>query len=238
MRLPSPYRLESDVLDTLLARLDGLDWASASADGVRWIEQARAAKPSGFAMETLLREYPLSTAEGLALMRLAEALLRVPDAETAMALTADQLSRADFRRLAVVAGHAVQPGHRLVQKMLGEDGQKAGFFARMGAKAVVAATVRAVQLMGKQFVMGETLDEALSDARKQRKAQRPALLLRHAGRRRAHRGRRAGLHAQVPRPSPPWRPRATRRCRWRMPTASPSSSRPSMRATTCCNANT
>jgi RHH-type proline utilization regulon transcriptional repressor/proline dehydrogenase/delta 1-pyrroline-5-carboxylate dehydrogenase len=65
--------------------------------------------------------------------------------------------------------------------MLGEDGQKAGFFARMGAKAVVAATVRAVQLMGKQFVMGETLDEALSDARKQRKAQRPALLLRHAG---------------------------------------------------------
>ncbi len=171
MRLPSPYRLESDVLDTLLARLDGLDWASASADGVRWIEQARAAKPSGFAMETLLREYPLSTAEGLALMRLAEALLRVPDAETAMALTADQLSRADFSGasqswLATLSSQAIG----LSKKMLGEDGQKAGFFARMGAKAVVAATVRAVQLMGKQFVMGETLDEALSDARKQRKA--------------------------------------------------------------------
>ena len=170
MRLPSPYRPESDVLDTLLARLDGLDWDSASADGVRWIEQARAAKPSGFAMETLLREYPLSTAEGLALMRLAEALLRVPDAETAMALTADQLSRADFSGasqswLATLSSQAIG----LSKKMLGEDGQKAGFFARMGAKAVVAATMRAVQLMGKQFVMGETLDEALSDARKQRK---------------------------------------------------------------------
>ena len=42
-------------------------------------------------MESLLREYPISSAEGLALMRLAEALLRVPDAETAIALTADQL---------------------------------------------------------------------------------------------------------------------------------------------------
>jgi RHH-type proline utilization regulon transcriptional repressor/proline dehydrogenase/delta 1-pyrroline-5-carboxylate dehydrogenase len=44
-------------------------------------------------MESLLREYPISSAEGLALMRLAEALLRVPDAETAIALTADQLGR-------------------------------------------------------------------------------------------------------------------------------------------------
>jgi RHH-type proline utilization regulon transcriptional repressor/proline dehydrogenase/delta 1-pyrroline-5-carboxylate dehydrogenase len=47
-------------------------------------------------MESLLKEYPISSAEGLALMRLAEALLRVPDAETAIALTADQLGRADF----------------------------------------------------------------------------------------------------------------------------------------------
>lgn len=171
MRLPSPYRPESDVLDTLLACLDGLDWEAASRDGVRWIEQARDARSSGFAMETLLREYPLSTAEGLALMRLAEALLRVPDAETAMVLTADQLSRADFSGasqswLATLSSQAIG----LSKKMLGEDGQQAGFFARMGAKAVVAATVRAVQLMGKQFVMGETLDEALADARKQRKA--------------------------------------------------------------------
>ena len=135
MRLPNPYRPESDVLDTLLARLDGFDWGAASADGVRWIERARATQPSGFAMETLLREYPLSTAEGLALMRLAEALLRVPDAETAMALTADQLSRADFSGasqswLATLSSQAIG----LSKKMLGEDGQKAGFFARMGAK--------------------------------------------------------------------------------------------------------
>ncbi|HEY0199018.1 MAG TPA: bifunctional proline dehydrogenase/L-glutamate gamma-semialdehyde dehydrogenase PutA [Rhodanobacter sp.] len=170
MRLPNPYRPETEVLEALLGGLHDFDWAVASTDAPEWIRKVRASKPSGFAMETLLREYPLSSAEGLALMRLAEALLRVPDAETAMALTADQLSRADFSGasqswLATLSSSAIG----LSKKMLGEDGQKAGFFARMGAKAVVAATVRAVQLMGRQFVMGETLAEALDDARKQRK---------------------------------------------------------------------
>jgi RHH-type proline utilization regulon transcriptional repressor/proline dehydrogenase/delta 1-pyrroline-5-carboxylate dehydrogenase len=50
-----------------------------------WVQAVRD-KPAPFwAMESLLREYPISSAEGLALMRLAEALLRVPDAETAIA---------------------------------------------------------------------------------------------------------------------------------------------------------
>lgn len=171
MRLPIPYRPEAEVLAPLLQRLHGLDWALASADAIGWIDQVRAGKPAAFAMETLLREFPLSSAEGLALMRLAEALLRVPDADTAMALTADQLSRADFSGasqswLATLSNQALS----LSKKMLGEDGHKAGFFARVGAKAVLAATVRAVQLMGRQFVMGQTLEEALDDARKQRKA--------------------------------------------------------------------
>ena len=67
-----------------------------AARAAPWVQAVRD-KPAPFwAMESLLREYPISSAEGLALMRLAEALLRVPDAETAIALTADQLGRADF----------------------------------------------------------------------------------------------------------------------------------------------
>jgi RHH-type proline utilization regulon transcriptional repressor/proline dehydrogenase/delta 1-pyrroline-5-carboxylate dehydrogenase len=61
-----------------------------------WVQAVRDNPPPFWAMESLLKEYPISSAEGLALMRLAEALLRVPDAETAIALTADQLGRADF----------------------------------------------------------------------------------------------------------------------------------------------
>src|SRR6058998_3103827 len=96
-RLPAPYRNEIEVLAALLARLAAaLDWNAAATLARPWVQAVRD-KPAPFwAMESLLREYPISSAEGLALMRLAEALLRVPDAETAIALTADQLGRADF----------------------------------------------------------------------------------------------------------------------------------------------
>ena len=73
-----------------------LDWPAAMQLARPWVQAVRD-KPAPFwAMESLLREYPISSAEGLALMRLAEALLRVPDAETAIALTADQLGKAEF----------------------------------------------------------------------------------------------------------------------------------------------
>jgi len=170
MRLPSPYRPETDVVTALLAEMEGVDWEVASRDALPWIAQVRARPASGMALETLLHEYPLSSNEGLALMRLAEALLRVPDADTAMMLTADQLSRADFSGashswLATLSSQAMG----LSKKLLGQQGRPQGFLGKMGAKAVVAAAVRAVQVMGKQFVMGQTLAEALDDARRQRK---------------------------------------------------------------------
>jgi RHH-type proline utilization regulon transcriptional repressor/proline dehydrogenase/delta 1-pyrroline-5-carboxylate dehydrogenase len=98
-RLPPPCRDEATVLQGLLAglRRDGpIDWRAVVATATPWVDAVRATPAPFWAMESLLREYPISSAEGLALMRLAEALLRVPDAETAIALTADQLGRADF----------------------------------------------------------------------------------------------------------------------------------------------
>ncbi len=171
MRLPNPYRPESDVVTDLLTCMEGFDWDVARQTALPWITQVRARPASGLALETLLQEYPLSSAEGMALMRLAEALLRVPDADTAMLLTADQLSRADFSGashswLAALSSQAVG----LSKKILGQEGARPGFLARMGSKAVVAVAVRAVQLMGKQFVMGQSLADALDDARRQRKA--------------------------------------------------------------------
>jgi len=96
-RLPSPYREEAPLVDRLLKSLSGrLDWAAVVAQAAPWVQAVRDQPAPFWALESLLREYPISSAEGLALMRLAEALLRVPDAETAIALTADQLGRADF----------------------------------------------------------------------------------------------------------------------------------------------
>ena len=133
--------------------------------------QAVRDKPAPFwAMESLLREYPISSAEGLALMRLAEALLRVPDAETAIALTADQLGRADFdgahgERPAQDAGQPVGQRDRAVQEAsCPRATHPPGLLQRLGAQTVVAATVRAIQLLGRQFVLGRRIGEAMGEA--------------------------------------------------------------------------
>ena len=89
--LPSPYQAEAQVIAQRLQRLQGqLDWAAAAQVAAPWVQAVRAQPAPLWAMESLLREYPISSAEGLALMRLAEALLRVPDMDTAIALTAGE----------------------------------------------------------------------------------------------------------------------------------------------------
>ena len=180
-RLPYPYRPEVDVVEAALATLTGqLDWAQVIRAGRPWVESVRE-KPAPFwAMESLLREYPISSAEGLALMRLAEALLRVPDVETAIALTADQLGRAEFDADSVVDGpHKMLAGISasaisLSKKFLPEADGEGGLLKRLGAKTVVAATVRAIQLLGRQFVLGRTIAEAMDEAQDQRKAMEAA----------------------------------------------------------------
>jgi RHH-type transcriptional regulator, proline utilization regulon repressor / proline dehydrogenase / delta 1-pyrroline-5-carboxylate dehydrogenase len=170
-RLPSPYRAEAQIVQQRLAALQGaLDWQAAAQQAAPWVKAVRDNPPPFWAMESLLREYPLSSQEGLALMRLAESLLRIPDAETAIALTADQLSRADFEGAGDSALKRLSDAAiGLSKHFLPEPGHTSGVFTRLGAKTVVAATLRAVQLMGAQFVLGQTIDEALKEAHAQRK---------------------------------------------------------------------
>jgi RHH-type proline utilization regulon transcriptional repressor/proline dehydrogenase/delta 1-pyrroline-5-carboxylate dehydrogenase len=175
-RLPFPYRDEFEVLGTLLRGLpEAVDWPATVRRARPWVQAVRD-KPAPFwAMESLLQEYPISSAEGLALMRLAEALLRVPDAETAIALTADQLGKAEFdakgqggphKMLANLSASAIA----LSKKFLPENDAESGVLKRLGAQTVVAATVRAIQLLGRQFVLGRSIKEAMGEAASARKA--------------------------------------------------------------------
>jgi RHH-type proline utilization regulon transcriptional repressor/proline dehydrogenase/delta 1-pyrroline-5-carboxylate dehydrogenase len=178
-RLPFPYRPEPEAVAALLQQLNGrLAWPAVVAQARPWVQAVRE-KPAPFwALESLLREYPISSNEGLALMRLAEALLRVPDAETAIALTADQLGRAEFegeggpaegphRMLAQISASAIA----LSKKFLPDSENPPGVLRRLGSRTVLAATVRAIQLLGRQFVLGRTIGEAMDEAAAQRKAQ-------------------------------------------------------------------
>jgi RHH-type transcriptional regulator, proline utilization regulon repressor / proline dehydrogenase / delta 1-pyrroline-5-carboxylate dehydrogenase len=173
-RLPEPYRAENACVADLAATLGAVqaEWPAVIQQAAPWVEQVRNNPPAFWAMESLLREYPITRPEGLALMRLAEALLRVPDAETAIALTADQLGRADFdsagdgphKMLSSLSAAAIS----LSKKFLpGED--SGGLMGRLGSKTVVGATVRAIQLLGRQFVLGRNIDEAQNEAASARK---------------------------------------------------------------------
>jgi RHH-type proline utilization regulon transcriptional repressor/proline dehydrogenase/delta 1-pyrroline-5-carboxylate dehydrogenase len=170
-RLPNPYRAESAIVSTLLESLSkALDWAASARMAAPWVQAVRDNPPPFWAMESLLKEYPISSAEGLALMRLAEALLRVPDAETAIALTADQLGRADFegssdKVLSRLSSTAIAMSkHFLPNAASSGPTSEPGLMAKLGARTVVAATLRAVQLLGRQFVLGQTMAEGMQEA--------------------------------------------------------------------------
>ena len=171
MRLPNPYREELNIVQRNIENAAAvLDWPQVIATARPWVTAVRDNPPPFWAMESLLKEYPISKPEGLALMRLAEALLRVPDSATAIALTADQLGRANFDgtgdgMMARLSNSVIA----LSKKTLPEAEHPPGLFGKLGAKTVVAATVRAVQLLAKQFVLGQTIEEALTEAKSQRK---------------------------------------------------------------------
>ena len=178
-RLPYPYRAEADAMAAALARVGPLDWPAVLATAAPWVAGVRANPAPFWAMESLLREYPISSAEGLALMRLAEALLRVPDTATAVTLTADQLGRADFRgdgaddgshrMLVSLSASAISLSKKFLPRLAGSAENEGGLLQRLGAKTVVAATVRAIGLLGRQFVLGRDIDEAIGEAAAQRR---------------------------------------------------------------------
>src|SRR5579871_1191060 len=139
----------------------------------RLIEAIRA-KPTGLGgVEDFLHAYSLSTKEGLALMVLAEALLRVPDAATADRLIEDKLAAGrwldgDVRSTALlvsasawtlgVAARIIHPGET-PQTILDSVAK------RLGLPTLRAATRQAMRLVGSHFVLGRTIEEALARAR-------------------------------------------------------------------------
>jgi RHH-type transcriptional regulator, proline utilization regulon repressor / proline dehydrogenase / delta 1-pyrroline-5-carboxylate dehydrogenase len=123
-------------------------------------------------VEDMLREFALSTKEGLALMVLAEALLRVPDAHTADQFIEDKLGHGDFVHhetrssafLVNASAWALGMSARVIQPGETPHGTIGRLAKRIGAPAVRAATRQAMRLMGSHFVLGETIEAALERA--------------------------------------------------------------------------
>jgi RHH-type proline utilization regulon transcriptional repressor/proline dehydrogenase/delta 1-pyrroline-5-carboxylate dehydrogenase len=124
-------------------------------------------------VEDMLREFALSTREGLALMVLAEALLRVPDSRTADQFIEDKLGQGDFVHhetkssafLVNASAWALGMSARVITPGETPEGTIGRLAKRIGVPAVRAATRQAMRLMGSHFVLGETIESALVRAR-------------------------------------------------------------------------
>jgi RHH-type proline utilization regulon transcriptional repressor/proline dehydrogenase/delta 1-pyrroline-5-carboxylate dehydrogenase len=158
------------------ARLPAADAAAVQARGLALVQAVRAARPSGSGLDAFLREYHLASPEGVILMCLAEALLRIPDAHTADRLIADKIAAGaweehlgDSDSLFV---NASTWGLMLTGSIVDVDRAQVssvrGWFARLASRisepVARAALRQAMRIMGYQFVMGRTIEEALARA--------------------------------------------------------------------------
>jgi len=163
---------EAEVLAALIgdAGIDTEQRRRITAWAVKLIERIRSAGQPGV-MELFLAEYGLSTNEGIALMCLAEALLRVPDPDTIDALIDDKITPYDWDEHIGHSGSGVVNastlGLMLTGRILDDDNTAsvAGLFnrtvKRLGEPVVRVAVTRAMREMGNQFVLGQTISQAL-----------------------------------------------------------------------------
>jgi len=158
------------LIDT--AALSADERADIAAHAARLVTTIRSSARPGL-MEVFLAEYGLSTDEGIALMCLAEALLRVPDADTIDELIEDKiapskwgahLGRSSSSLVNASTWALMLTGKVLKDEKPGVVGALRGAVKRLGEPVIRTAVARAMKEMGRQFVLGETMRSAMERA--------------------------------------------------------------------------
>ncbi len=159
------------------AALDADQRQAIGTQAAALVEKVRAAQSSGM-LESFLAEYSLSTQEGVALMCLAEALLRVPDTRTiddliedkiAPSRWAEHLDRANSPLVNVSTLALTLTGEVLRDSGAGIAGIIKGFVQRIGEPVIRSAVMQAMKILGSQFVLGRDIEEATRVARRAEK---------------------------------------------------------------------
>jgi RHH-type proline utilization regulon transcriptional repressor/proline dehydrogenase/delta 1-pyrroline-5-carboxylate dehydrogenase len=159
-----------------LARLPPATCSAVQEQALQLVAGVRARRARGGGLDALLQQYHLASPEGVVLMCLAEALLRIPDAHTADRLIADKLAAGDWERhlgdsdslLVNASTWGLMLTGRLVELDRGEIGSVRGWFGRLatrlGEPVARGALRQAMRVLGHQFVMGRDIAEALRRA--------------------------------------------------------------------------
>ena len=158
------FQNENKAVQNLLHFIEAhnIDFAKVEQQARVFIETIRARKGDLKGFNALMQSYDLTSEEGLALMTLAEALLRIPDRTTANALINDKLSEGDWATLfdqasdttAKLSGMGLSLSQKIMDSMMG----------KVGMPFIRKACIEAMRLMGRTFVLGRDIDEAIKNA--------------------------------------------------------------------------
>lgn len=138
------------------------------------IEGIRNSKPSPLSVEGFFNMYKLNSKEGMALMTLAEVLLRVPDKGTKLNLVRDKLNPVDWSSLNTEAlnpsnafiGFCLKWGLITTDFILSLGDGGSNLLKTLSSPAIIAALDQGMSLLGNQFVMGQTIEAAFKNALK------------------------------------------------------------------------
>jgi RHH-type proline utilization regulon transcriptional repressor/proline dehydrogenase/delta 1-pyrroline-5-carboxylate dehydrogenase len=169
---------ETNLMQELMqsAQFDANTWKRIQTRSKALVQTVRQQRLKAGGLDAFMAEYDLSSNEGIALMCLAEALLRIPDKFTADKLIRDKICGADWQshigKSESTFVNATTWSLMLTGKFIDRDQQKhsylsktwRGFVNRNSDTVVRNAVRKAMQILGKQFVMGETIASALKRA--------------------------------------------------------------------------
>jgi RHH-type proline utilization regulon transcriptional repressor/proline dehydrogenase/delta 1-pyrroline-5-carboxylate dehydrogenase len=147
----------------------------AAALAHKLVSQVRAKRTRASGVDALMHEFSLSSEEGVALMCLAEALLRIPDSQTADRLIADKISKGDWRKhlgeSPSLFVNAATWGLLITGKLVGTSSESGlgsaltKLIGKGGEPLIRKGVDLAMRMLGNQFVTGQTIDEALKNSR-------------------------------------------------------------------------
>jgi RHH-type proline utilization regulon transcriptional repressor/proline dehydrogenase/delta 1-pyrroline-5-carboxylate dehydrogenase len=167
-------RDEAGAVESLLAQGARAN-ADAGALAHKLVSQVREKRTRSSGVDALMHEFSLSSEEGVALMCLAEALLRIPDSQTADRLIADKISKGDWRKhlgeSPSLFVNAATWGLLITGKLVGTSSETGlgsaltKLIGKGGEPLIRKGVDLAMRMLGNQFVTGQTIDEALKNSR-------------------------------------------------------------------------
>ena len=170
-------RDEREAVHTLLTQADSYTNAQADAQKLarKLVESVRTKRTKASGVDALMHEFSLSSEEGVALMCLAEALLRIPDHQTADRLIADKISKGDWKRhlgeSPSLFVNAATWGLLITGKLVSTNSEQGlasamtKLIAKGGEPLIRKGVDLAMRMLGNQFVTGQTIEEALDNSR-------------------------------------------------------------------------